>query len=97
MPRQNVFLYSYLGILFAAAKNVEIRGLTASISDHLPQFLVAPNIFLNASYLKSSNYERDWSRFDQGNFVLDYFSIELDKFLLSSNTNTEKSYKNFLE
>ena len=26
-PRQNVFSYSYLGILFAAAKNAEIWGL----------------------------------------------------------------------
>ena len=31
------------------------------------------------------------------NFVLDYFSIEWDNFLLSSNANTEKSYKTFLE
>ena len=27
VPRQNVFSYSYLSILFAAAKNAEIRGL----------------------------------------------------------------------
>ena len=27
-PRQNVFSYSYLGILFVAAKNAEIRGLS---------------------------------------------------------------------
>ena len=72
-------------------------NLTASISDHLPQFLIAPNVFFNASYPKSNNYERDWSRFDQENFVLDYFSIEWDNFLLSSNKKTEKSYKTFLE
>ena len=30
-PRQNVFSYSYLGILFTAAKNAEIRGLIANI------------------------------------------------------------------
>ena len=65
--------------------------------DHLPQFIVAPNIFFNASYPQSNNYERDWSRFDQENFVLDYFLIEWDNFLLSSNTNTENSYKTFLE
>ena len=34
---------------------------------------------------------------DEINFVLDYFSIEWDNFLLSSNANTEKSYKTFLE
>ena len=30
-------------------------------------------------------------------FVLEYFSVESNNFLLSPNTNTEKSYKTFLE
>ena len=80
-----------------AVPNIISGNLTASVSDHLPQFLVAPNIFFNASYPKSNNHKRDRSRFDQQNFVLDYFSVELDNFLLSPNTNTEKSYKTFLE
>ena len=80
-----------------AVPNIISGNLTASISDHLPQFLVAPNIFFNASYPKSNNHERDWSRFDQETFVLDYFSVEWDKVLISPNTNTEKSYKTFLE
>ena len=80
-----------------AVPNIISGNLTASISDHLPQFLVAPKIFFNASYPKSNIYERDWSRFDQENFVLDYFSVEWDNVLISPNTNTEKSYKTFLE
>ena len=80
-----------------AVSNIISGSLTASISNHLPQFLVAPNIFFNASYPKSNNYERDWSRFDRENFVPDYFSVEWDNFLLSPNRNTEKSYKTFLE
>ena len=58
-----------------AVPNIVSSNLTTSISDHLPQFLVAPNIFFNASYPKSNNYGRDWSRFDQENFVLDYFPV----------------------
>ena len=80
-----------------AVPNIIYGNLTASISNHLPQFLVAPNIFFNVSYPKSNNYERDWSRFDQENFVLDYFPVKWDNVLLSPNTNTEKSYKTFLE
>ena len=80
-----------------AVPNIISGNLTASISDHLPQFLVAPNIFFNASYPKSNIYERDWSRFDQENFVLDYFSVEWDNVLISPNTTTEKSYKTFFE
>ena len=71
-----------------AVPNIISGNLTASILDHLPQFLVAPNIFFNAFYPKSSNYERDWSRFDHENFVLDYFSVEWNNVLLSPNTNT---------
>ena len=51
-----------------AVPNIISSNLTASISDHFPQFLVAPNIFFNSSYHKSNNYEKDWSRFDQENF-----------------------------
>ena len=80
-----------------ALPNIISGHLTDSISDHLPQFLVAPNIFFNASYPKSNNYEGDWSRFDQENFVIHYSSVNWDNFLLSSNTITEKSYKTFLE
>ena len=66
-----------------AVPNIISGNLTASISYHLPQFLVAPNIFFNGSYPKSNNYERDWSRLDQENFVLDYFSVKWDNVLLS--------------
>ena len=79
-----------------AVPNIISGNLTASISDHLPEFLVAPNIFFNASYPKSNNYERDWSRFDpeNGNGI---WECEWDNVLISPNTNTEKSYKTFLE
>ena len=80
-----------------AVPNIIFGNLTASISDCLPQFLVALNVFFNASYPKSNNYERNWSRFDQENVVLDYFSVNWNSLLLASNASTEKSYKTFLE
>ena len=68
--------------------NIISGNLIAFISDHFPQFLVPPNIFFNASYPKTNNYEGNWSRFDQENIVLYYFSVNWDNLLLSSNTNT---------
>ena len=50
-------------------------NLTATISDHLPQFAIIPNMFENTSN-KSNIYERDWSKFDRVNFILGYFSID---------------------
>ena len=69
--------------------NIVSGNLTASVSDHLPQFVVAPNIFFNSSYHNSNKSERGWSRFDPGNFVLDYFSVDCDKVLLASNVNLD--------
>ena len=50
-------------------------NLTATISDHLPQFLIAPEIFRNYPRNKSNYFERDWSNSNQENFTLDYFSV----------------------
>ena len=51
-------------------------NLTTTKSDHLPQFSIIPNMFGNILGNKSNIYERDWSKFDRENFVLDYFSVE---------------------
>ena len=56
-------------------------NLTATISDHLPQFSIIPNMFGNIPGNKSNIYERHWSKFDRGNFILDYFSVELEDLL----------------
>ena len=39
-------------------------NFTISISDHLPQFTIIPNMFGNISDNKSNIYEIDWSKFD---------------------------------
>ena len=43
-------------------------SLTATISDHLPQFAIIPNMFGNISSNKSNIHERDRSKLDQENF-----------------------------
>ena len=40
-------------------------NLTATISDHLPQFSIILNMFSNFPGNKSNIYERDWSKFDR--------------------------------
>ena len=58
-----------------------LGNLTATISDHLAQFSIIPNVFGNIPGNKSNIYERHWSKFDRGNFILDYFSVELEDLL----------------
>ena len=48
-------------------------NISATISDHLPQFSIAPNVISKDSYQKSNIYERVWSKFIQTVFILDYF------------------------
>ena len=72
-------------------------NLTASISDHLPQFLIAPDIFLNSSPPKSNIYKRDWNNFDQKNFILDYLAVDWADVIKSENKNIDFSSECFLK
>ena len=38
-------------------------SITATISNHLPQFLFVPNIMSKPSTQRSNFYEKDWSKF----------------------------------
>ena len=57
-------------------KDIICGNITATISDHWPQFLVSPNTIANPPSNKSNAFERDWSKFDQENFILVYFHID---------------------
>ena len=72
-------------------------NLTATISDHLPQFSTIPNMFGNISGNKSNIYERDWSKFDQENFILDYFSVDWENLLKTDELNADNSTKMYLD
>ena len=72
-------------------------NLTATISDHLPQFSIIPNMFGNISGNKSNIYERDWSKFDRENFILDYFSADWEDLLKIDECNVDNSTKVYLD
>ena len=72
-------------------------NLTATISDILPQFAINPNMFGNILGNKSNIYERDWSKFDQENFILDYFSVDWEDLLKTDELNADNSTKIYLD
>ena len=51
-------------------------NLTATISDHLPQFFIAPHILSNVPNRKTNIFEDDWSKFNIEEFILDYCSVD---------------------
>ena len=63
------------------SRDIICGNITATISDHLHQFLVSPNTFANPPSNKSNVFERDWSKFDLENFILDYFDIDWSNLL----------------
>ena len=69
--------------------------ITATIPDHLPQFSFVPNILSNASTTKSNFYERDWSKFKQENFILDYFDKDWTDLLQIDQQNIDLSMDTF--
>ena len=71
-------------------------NITATISDHLLQFSFVPNILSNPSTQKSNYYERDWSKFKQENFILDYFDKDWADLLQIDQQNVNLSLNSFL-
>ena len=72
-------------------------NLTATISDHLPQFSIILNMFGNIPSNKSNIYQRDWSKFDRENFILDYFSVDWEDLLKIDELNADNSTTMFLD
>ena len=71
--------------------------MTATISNHLPQFAIVPNIFGNISGNKYNIYGRVWSKFDGENFILDYFSVDWEDLLKIDELNADNSTKMHLD
>ena len=46
---------------------------------------------------KSNIYERDWSKFDRKNFIIDYFSVEQEDLLKIHELNADNSTKKSLD
>ena len=72
-------------------------NLTAAISDHLSQFVIASEIFKNSPSNKSNYFERDWSNFNQENFTLDYFSVNWKNVIDSKTNDVNHSLQNFFD
>ena len=73
-----------------------LGNLTATISYHLPQFAIIPNIFGNISGNKSNIHKRYWSKFDRENFILDYFFVDWEDLLKIYEFNGENSAQIYL-
>ena len=67
------------------------------LSDHLPQFLFAPNVLSKVSCQKSNIYEIDWSKFIQADPVLDYFDKDWSNFLQLDQEGENLSIESFLK
>ena len=78
--------------IFSNVIDPDIYGnLTDTTFDQLPQFSIIPNMFGNISGNKSNIYEWDWSKFDQENCILDYFSVDWEDLLKTDELNADNS------
>ena len=58
--------------------------------------MIFPNVFCNPPSNKANIFERDWSNFDQENFILDYFSTDWNVALKLDEQNVNYSTESFL-
>ena len=71
--------------------------MTSTISDHLPEFAIIPNMFGNILGNKSNIYESDWSKFDEENVILDYYLVDREVLLKIDELNADNSTKIYLD
>ena len=84
-------------IFFNLISHDVISGnITATISDHLPQFLIAPNVIPNPSSNRSNIFERNWSDFNQQNLIVGYISADSKVLLKIEQYNINFSFKTYL-
>ena len=76
----------------------EISGnITATISDHLPEFLFPPNVLSNPLCKKSNILQRDWSKFNKENLALDNFDKNWSEILQLNQHNGNLSMESYLD
>ena len=82
-------------IFYDSSNSKTISGnLTCNISDHYPQFLMLKNIYPNKK-IKHNLHQRKWNKFDQAEFILDFFEIDWDSTLKLDKKNIDLSFQNF--
>ena len=57
------------------SKDTFSGNVISTISDHLAHSSISPNIVADLTSNKTNVFERDWSIFEQDNFISDYFDI----------------------
>ena len=70
---------------------MDLDIILGTICDHLPEFAIIPKMFSNISGNKSKIYERDWLKYNRENFILDYFSFDLEDLLKINELNSDNS------
>ena len=73
-------------------------NITTSISDHLPQFLLIPNINLKDLLPKHHNlFKRDPTNFKKEDFILDLLEIDWNTTLQTNKNDPDFSFNQFYE
>ncbi|XP_057305356.1 uncharacterized protein LOC130642284 [Hydractinia symbiolongicarpus] len=70
-------------------------NLTSSISDHLPQFLLVPNLNIKSNSKKQNIYKRNYSKFNEEAFLLDLTKINWDNEISLSKNDPNYSFDKF--
>jgi len=75
-------------------KVTQVYNFLYSISDHLPQFhlLCKPNTSLGG---KDLGHTKNWSKFDQINFILDFFNIDWETELYVPDLDVDQAFQIF--
>lgn len=71
-------------------------NITASLSDHLPQFIFIKDFFSKAKELNHTIYKRDFSNFDAQHFVTEIEAMSWENIYNSNSEDLNKNFENLI-
>ena len=71
-------------------------NISSSISDHLPQFFILPDIFSNSPPAKYNIMFHDWENFNNQSFREDFEKINWNQVLQLNQDNVNITFENYL-
>ena len=91
------FIFCFIIIVILFVEMCIYFDRKKTISDHSPQYSFVPNVLSKPPTQKSNYYERDWSKFKQENFILDYFDKDWTDLLQIDQQNVNLPLDSFFK
>ena len=93
---KNLIIYIFCNITNPLVKSAMSGSIESSISDHLWQFFILSEFFLNSPLTKYNIISHDWEKFNNQSFLENFKEIICSQVLQLNQANVNMTFENYL-